>query len=82
VRNLEDACDALVGNLERKKSRDSSFGIGTGYVLDDRGSRFQFPAGAGNFSLHYRVQNNSGTHPASYPKGNRTSFLGGKAAGA
>jgi hypothetical protein len=27
------------------------------------------PAGAENFSLHYRVQTGSGTHPASYPMG-------------
>jgi hypothetical protein len=27
-----------------------------GYGLDGRGSRFRFPVGAGNFSLH-RVQN-------------------------
>jgi hypothetical protein len=27
----------------------------------------RFPAGAGNFSLHHRVQNGSGAHPASYP---------------
>jgi hypothetical protein len=33
--------------------------------MDDRGSRFPFPAGAGNFSLHHRVQNGSGVHPAS-----------------
>jgi hypothetical protein len=35
-----------------------------------------------NFSLHYRVQNGSGAHPASYPMGIRDSFSGGKAAGA
>jgi hypothetical protein len=28
--------------------------------LDDRGSRVRFPTGAGNFSLHHRVQNGSG----------------------
>jgi hypothetical protein len=39
------------------KSRDSSVGIATGYGLDGRGSRFRFPTGAGNFSLHHRVQN-------------------------
>jgi hypothetical protein len=39
-----------------------------GYRLDDRGSRVRLPAGAGNFSLHYRVQNGSGAHPASYPR--------------
>jgi hypothetical protein len=28
-----------------------------------------FPAGAGNFSLHHRVQDGSGAHPTSYPLG-------------
>jgi hypothetical protein len=46
------------------------------------GSRVRFPAGAENFSLHHRVRKGSGTHPASYPIGNRGSFFGGKAAGA
>jgi hypothetical protein len=31
-------------------------------------------AGAGNFSLHQRVQTSSGAHPASYPMGTRGSF--------
>jgi hypothetical protein len=53
-----------------------------GYGLDDRGSRVRFPAGAGNFSLHHRVQNGSGAYPASYPMGTRGSFPVGKAAGA
>jgi hypothetical protein len=44
---------------------DSSVGIALGYGLDDRGSRVRFPAVAGNFSLHRRVQNGSGAHPAS-----------------
>jgi hypothetical protein len=44
--------------------------------LDDRGSRVGFPAGAGNFSLHHRVQNGSGAHPASYPMGARGSSPG------
>jgi hypothetical protein len=57
---------------------DSSIGIG----LDNGGSRVWFPAGDGNFSLHSRVQNGSGVHPASYPMGTRGSFPGGKAAGA
>jgi len=52
------------------------------YKLDDRGSRVQLPAGAGNFSLHHRVQNSSGAHPASYQMGTRGSFAGVKAAGA
>jgi hypothetical protein len=28
-----------------------------------RGSRVRFPARAGNFSLHYRIQNDSGAQP-------------------
>jgi hypothetical protein len=63
-------------------SRDSSVGIALGYGLDDRGFRVRFPAEAGNFSLHYRVQNCSGTHQASYPMGTRGSFIGSGAAGA
>jgi hypothetical protein len=62
------------------KSRDSSVGIGLSYGLDDRGSSVRFQAGAGNFSLHHRVQNGSGAHPA-YPMGTGGSFPGGKAAG-
>jgi hypothetical protein len=64
------------------KSRDSSGGIALGYGLDDRGSRVRFLAGAENFSLHHRVQNGFGAHPASYPMGTGGSFPGGKAAGA
>jgi hypothetical protein len=63
-------------------SRDSSVDIALGYGLDDRDSRVRFPAGAGNFSLHHRYQNGSGTHPTSYPMGTRVSFPGGKAVGA
>jgi hypothetical protein len=58
-------------------SRDSSVGVAVGYRLDDRGSRFRFPAGAGNFSLYHQVQDGLGAHPASYPMG-----TGGTAAGA
>jgi hypothetical protein len=64
------------------KSRDSSVGIALGYGLDDLGSRVRLSVGAGNFSLHHRIQNGSGAHPASFPMGTRGSFLGGKAAGA
>jgi hypothetical protein len=64
------------------KNRNSSVGIVLSYGLDDRGSRVQFLAGAGNFPLHHRIQNGSGAHPASYPMGTRGSFPGGKAAGA
>jgi len=56
--------------------------IALGYRLDDWGSKVQFPEGAGNFSLHYHVQNGSGAHPASYPMVTRGSFPGDKAAGA
>jgi hypothetical protein len=62
-------------------SRDSSVGIALRYELDDRGSRVRFPAGAGNFSLHHRVQNGSGAHPASYPVGIGGSFRGVKRPG-
>jgi hypothetical protein len=65
-----------------KQSRDSSAGISLDYGLDGRGSRVRFPVGAGNFSLHHRVQNGSGAHPVSYPMGTRDSFTGGKAASA
>jgi hypothetical protein len=51
------------------QSRDSSVGIALGYRLDDLDSRIRFLAGAGNFSLHHRIQNGSDAHPASYPKG-------------
>jgi hypothetical protein len=62
-------------------SRDSSVGIALDYGLDDWGSRVRFPAGAGNFSLHHRVQNGSGAHSASYPMGTRGSFPGVKRSG-
>jgi hypothetical protein len=65
----------------KEVSRDSSVGIALGYGLDDRGCRIRFSAGAGNFSLHHRVQNGSGAHPA-YPVVTRGSFPGGKAVGA
>jgi hypothetical protein len=48
-----------------------------GCGLADRGSRVRFPAGAGNFSLHHRVQNGSGAHPASYPLGTTMGFYTG-----
>jgi hypothetical protein len=41
-----------------------------------------WPRGYWNFSLHHRIQNGSGAHPASYTMGTRGSFPGGKAAGA
>jgi hypothetical protein len=59
------------------KSRDSSGSIALGYGLDDQGSRVRLPAETGNFSLHHRVHNGSGAHPASYPMGTGDSFSGG-----
>jgi hypothetical protein len=51
---------ALLASLHKYiKSRDSSVGIALGHGLDDWGSKVRFPAGAGNFSLHHRVQNGS-----------------------
>jgi hypothetical protein len=64
-----------VSLLDCCKSRDSSVGIALGYGLDDRGSRVRYPAGARNFSLHHRVQNGSGAHPASYPMSTSGSSL-------
>jgi hypothetical protein len=49
--------------------------------MDDWCSRVRFPAGAGNFSLHHRVQNGSGAHPASYPMGTGALSLGVKSPG-
>jgi hypothetical protein len=60
----------------------SNIYLSLGYGLDDRSSRFRFPAGAGNFSLHHRVQNGFGAQPASYPMGTRGCFPGGKVTGA
>jgi hypothetical protein len=74
--------DELVLHLTTLLKRDSSVDAALGYGLDDRVSRVRFPAGAGNFSLHHRVQNGSGAHPVSYRKGTRGSVSGGKAAGA
>jgi hypothetical protein len=89
IRKFSDTPSYTVGkaplNNQRiiiRQSRDSSVGIALGYGLNDRGSRIRFPAGAGNLSLHHRVQNGSGAHPASYPVGTRGSFPGSKAAGA
>jgi hypothetical protein len=66
--------------LQLFQSPDSSVSIALGYGLDDWGSRVRFPAGAGNFSLHYRVQKGSGAHPASSPMGTRGPFPEIKAA--
>jgi hypothetical protein len=44
-------------------------------------SGVRVPAGAGNFSIHHRVQTDSGPYPASCPMGTRGSFLGVKRPG-
>jgi hypothetical protein len=69
----------IITVLCNEKNRYSSVGIALGYELDDRRSRVRFSAVTGNFSLHYRVQNGSGAHPA-YPMCTRDSFPRGKAA--
>jgi hypothetical protein len=63
---------------EEIRSQDSSvvYRWTTGWMMGVR-----VPVGTGNFSLHHRVQTGCGSHPASYPVGNRGSFLGGKASG-
>jgi len=50
--------------------------------LDDWVLGFNSWWGAGNFSLHNRIQNGSGANPASYQMGTRGFFSGDKAAGA
>jgi hypothetical protein len=78
-KNYHSSCrESDLGRPVRGKS--SSVGIALRYWLDDKGSRVPLPAGAGNFSLHHRVQNGSGAHPASHPMGTKGSFPGGKAA--
>jgi hypothetical protein len=66
IRNLSHpqlTADYIVG-----ESCDSAVGVALGYGLGS------IPGGAGNFSLHHRVQNDSGAHSASYPMGTRGSF--------
>jgi len=40
----------------------------------------RIPAGTANYSLHHRVQTDSGAHPASYPMGTCDFCPAGKAA--
>jgi hypothetical protein len=81
LKNLDVDGVNIIIDFTEIESRVGSVGIGLGYGLDDRGSRVRFPAECGKFSLHHRVQNGSGAHPASYPVGTRGSFPGSKAAG-
>jgi hypothetical protein len=55
--------------------------IAIAIALGDRDYRVRFPAEVGNFSLHHRVQNGPGAHPASYPMSTRGSFPGVKRPG-
>jgi hypothetical protein len=43
--------------------------------------RVRFPAGAGNFSLHHRIQTGSGAHPTPYTIDTGGSFPVGNEAG-
>jgi len=71
--------NVFVGNLNKLAALvTSGAGIAQGYGLDD--GRFESRAGAGNFSLHHRVQTSSGTHLVSCPMDKRGSFPAGKAA--
>jgi hypothetical protein len=63
--------------LQRKRKRDSSVSIATGYGLDNEGS---IPGRVKIFSLLHSVQTSSGAHPASHPMGTEGSFSEGKAA--
>jgi hypothetical protein len=56
--------------------------VGENYIMKSFIIFTLLPVTTGNFSLHYRVQNGSEAHPASYPMGTRSSFPGDKAAGA
>jgi len=51
-------------------------------VLQALDNRSSIPSGGRDFSLRYRVQTRSETHPASYEMGTTGSFPRDKAAGA
>jgi hypothetical protein len=59
-----DSTEIFFGTYIQLKSRNNSVGIALSYGMDDRGFGVRFPTGAGNVSLHHRVQNGSETHPA------------------
>jgi hypothetical protein len=71
---------AMPGPPHNSQSRDSSVDISTRLRAGKLGFWVRFQVGAGNFSFHHRVQNDSGSHPASFPMGTRGSFPGSKAA--
>jgi hypothetical protein len=75
---LQSTAHASLLQLVLKRcSWDSSVSIGTGYRPGVR-----FPVGTRDFSLFYNIQTKSETHPASYPTGNMSPFIGGRTAGA
>jgi len=51
------------------------------FVKGDNKTEISFSRGEGNFSLHHRVQIDSGIHTSSYPVGTGNSFPRDKAAG-
>jgi hypothetical protein len=73
----------LVSDVSNYLRRQSSTGFHFRdlILLDDRDSMVRFPVGAGNFSLHHRIQNDAGAYPTSYPMGTRGSFPGVKRPG-
>jgi hypothetical protein len=74
-------CSTYGRDVKRLQHFSRNSLIALSYGLDDRGSRVRFPVGAGNFSLHQRVQKGSGAHPASYAMCNTSSFPGIKRPG-
>jgi hypothetical protein len=72
---LQEICRWGIGKRICKNIYSSStFGIATGYGLVGWGIGVKIPAGEKGFSLPYRVQNDSGVHPASYPNGTAVTF--------
>jgi hypothetical protein len=62
-------------------SQDSAVSVATGYLPDGWGVGVRVVVWARFTPLHI-IHTGSGACTASYPKGNKDSFLGGKAAGA
>jgi hypothetical protein len=73
-----------LGHEKKLQGTEEEPGQLSGIALGLRAGRsgIWVPAGAGNFSLHHRIQISSGAHLASYPMSTRGSFPGDKAAGA
>lgn len=58
---------------------DNSVFIETGIRVENWGIALRFSAGAKNLFLFWNVQTGCGTHPVSYSKDTRNSFIRGKA---